>query len=184
MKRSYFLLVLLAVASLACAQSLFVGTYNIRNHNSGDDAAGNVWNVRCKVICDQINFEDPDIFGTQEVLHAQLGDLTAALDADSAVDNASDNFLQVVRPTDIAQLLERLPLCRTIIVTGQKSAETLQAATGCPPLQVGENVETELAGRKLKIWRMPSSSRAYPRPVEWKAEYYKKALDSAGGMRT
>lgn len=98
--------------------------------------------------------------------------------------NASDNFLQVVRPTDIAQLLERLPLCRTIIVTGQKSAETLQAATGCPPLQVGEYVETELAGRKLKIWRMPSSSRAYPRPVEWKAEYYKKALDSAGGMRT
>ena len=80
MKRSYFLLVLMAVASLACAQSLFVGTYNIRNHNSGDDAAGNVWNVRCKVICDQINFEDPDIFGTQEVLHAQLGDLTAALD--------------------------------------------------------------------------------------------------------
>ena len=59
MKRSYFLLVLMAVASLACAQSLFVGTYNIRNHNSGDDAAGNVWNVRCKVICDQINFEDP-----------------------------------------------------------------------------------------------------------------------------
>ena len=39
MKRSYFLLVLMAVASLACAQSLFVGTYNIRNHNSGDDAA-------------------------------------------------------------------------------------------------------------------------------------------------
>ena len=80
MKRCSFLFVLLAVASFACAQSLFVGTYNIRNHNSGDDAAGNVWSTRCKVICDQVYFEDPDIFGTQEVLHEQLGDLTDALD--------------------------------------------------------------------------------------------------------
>ena len=71
---------MLAVACFACAQSLFVGTYNIRNHNSGDDAAGNVWSTRCKVICDQMNFEDPDIFGTQEVLHEQLADLTAGLD--------------------------------------------------------------------------------------------------------
>lgn len=68
------------MACFACAQSLFVGTYNIRNHNSGDDAAGNVWTTRCKVICDQMNFEDPDIFGTQEVLHEQLADLTAGLD--------------------------------------------------------------------------------------------------------
>lgn len=80
MKRCSFLILLLAVACFACAQSLFVGTYNIRNHNSGDDAAGNVWSTRCKVICDQMNFEDPDIFGTQEVLHEQLADLTAGLD--------------------------------------------------------------------------------------------------------
>lgn len=80
MKRCSFLFLFLAVACFACAQSLFVGTYNIRNHNSGDDAAGNVWTTRCKVICDQMNFEDPDIFGTQEVLHEQLADLTAGLD--------------------------------------------------------------------------------------------------------
>lgn len=80
MKRCSFLFLFLAVACFACAQSLFVGTYNIRNHNSGDDAAGNVWSTRCKVICDQMNFEDPDIFGTQEVLHEQLADLTAGLD--------------------------------------------------------------------------------------------------------
>lgn len=80
MKRCSFLFLLLGVACFACAQSLFVGTYNIRNHNSGDDAAGNVWTTRCKVICDQMNFEDPDIFGTQEVLHEQLADLTAGLD--------------------------------------------------------------------------------------------------------
>lgn len=64
----------------AGAQSLFVGSYNIRYHNSGDDKGGNVWQTRCKVICDQLNFEDPDIFGTQEALDEQLNDLLRFLD--------------------------------------------------------------------------------------------------------
>ena len=112
MKRSYFLLVLMAVASLACAQSLFVGTYNIRNHNSGDDAAGNVWNVRCKVICDQINFEDPDIFGTQEVLHAQLGDLTAALDGYDYIGVGRDDGKQAGEYSAIFYKKDRIKLLR------------------------------------------------------------------------
>lgn len=62
------------------AQSLFVGTYNIRNHNKDDDRRGDVWTTRCKVLCDQVNFEDPDVFGTQEVLVGQLGDMLKALD--------------------------------------------------------------------------------------------------------
>ena len=62
------------------AQSLYVGTYNIRNRNSGDEKKGNVWATRCKVICDQINFEAPEVFGTQEVLVGQLRDMRAALD--------------------------------------------------------------------------------------------------------
>lgn len=65
---------------MANAQQLFVGTYNIRNHNSDDDREGNVWTTRCRVICDELNFEDPDVFGTQEVLHEQLGDLLNGLD--------------------------------------------------------------------------------------------------------
>lgn len=88
--------------------------------------------------------------------------------------NASDNFLQIVRPTDIAAMLGRMPQCRTIVVTGQKAADTLQAATGSAPLEVGRSVEVDFAGRRLTLWRMPSSSRAYPRPVEWKAEHYRK----------
>ena len=114
MKRSYFLLVLMAVASLACAQSLFVGTYNIRNHNSGDDAAGNVWNVRCKVICDQINFEDPDIFGTQEVLHAQLGDLTAALDGYDYIGVGRDDGKQAGEYSAIFYKKDRIKLLRKV----------------------------------------------------------------------
>ena len=92
--------------------------------------------------------------------------------------NASDDFLQVERPTDLSALLEQLPECRTIVATGQKSAETLQAITGCAPLPVGGSVETDFAGRHLTVWRMPSSSRAYPRPVEWKSTFYQKVLES------
>ena len=65
-----------------------------------------------------------------------------------------------MRPTDLAALLERIPECRTIVATGQKAAETLQQLTGCTELSVGGFAETEYAGRRLKIWRMPSSSRA------------------------
>lgn len=75
---------LAATAALFClavsAQSLYVGTYNIRNHNADDDRQGDVWAKRCQVICDQVNFESPDIFGTQEVLVEQLHNLDARLD--------------------------------------------------------------------------------------------------------
>ena len=91
--------------------------------------------------------------------------------------NASDNFLQIVRPTDVAALLEQLPKCHTLVATGQKSAETLQATIGCSPLAVGEAVYATYLGREVKVWRMPSSSRAYPRPIAWKAEYYKRILE-------
>ena len=90
--------------------------------------------------------------------------------------NASDNFLQIVRPTDLPALLERVPGCHTIVATGQKSAETLQSLVGFETLPVGEYCDVMFQGRNLRIWRMPSSSRAYPRPIEWKAEYYKRVL--------
>lgn len=72
---------MILAAMTACAQQLFVGTYNVRYNNSDDAAEGNGWQRRSKVLCDQINFEHPDIFGTQEVLHGQLEDMRRLLDA-------------------------------------------------------------------------------------------------------
>ena len=80
MKRYFTFALALCFCMALSAQNLFVGTYNIRNHNSSDDSKGNVWTKRCQVICDQINFEDPDIFGTQEVLVGQLHDLLKGFD--------------------------------------------------------------------------------------------------------
>lgn len=71
---------LLLLSFQLSAQQLLVGSYNIRYKNWNDSVQGNVWNKRCQVICDQLNFMAPDVFGTQEVLYGQLQDMKEALD--------------------------------------------------------------------------------------------------------
>lgn len=95
-------------------------------------------------------------------------------------DNASDNFLQVVREVDLTALLAQIPHCRALVTTGQKATDTLRAIMGCDEPAVGGCVSLVYAGRELQLWRMPSSSRAYPRPVEWKAEFYRKMFKENG----
>ena len=73
------MLLLAAFLSLS-AQQLLVGSYNIRYKNANDSIKGEVWSKRCQVICDQVNFMAPDIFGAQEVLYGQLQDMKQALD--------------------------------------------------------------------------------------------------------
>ena len=64
----------------AAAQPLYVGSYNIRYQNNDDTHQGNGWARRCQVVCDQLNFEHPDVFGAQEVLYPQLLDMLQRLD--------------------------------------------------------------------------------------------------------
>lgn len=80
-KRFFALLTMVfAVVFGLSAQTMLVGSYNIRYKNNGDSVRGDVWQKRCQVICDQVNFMAPDIFGAQEVLHGQLADMLARLD--------------------------------------------------------------------------------------------------------
>ena len=75
------LLLAFIVASLQLtAQQMLVGSYNIRYKNWNDRVQGEHWQKRCQVICDQVNFMSPDIFGTQEVLWEQLQDMKNVLD--------------------------------------------------------------------------------------------------------
>ena len=100
--------------------------------------------------------------------------------------NASDEFLEIVEPTDIAALLREMPLCTNIVTTGGKASEELQAQlsiavtehtgtpTTCPQPKIGEYTELYAYDRPLRWWRMPSSSRAYPLKIEKKAAYYSR----------
>lgn len=62
------------------SQDMLVGSYNIRYKNWNDSVQGEMWQKRCQVICDQVNFMAPEIFGTQEVLYVQLNDMLDQLD--------------------------------------------------------------------------------------------------------
>ena len=91
-------------------------------------------------------------------------------------DNASDKFLEVVTPTDIDALLTRLPECRAIVTTGEKATDTLCEKYGAEKPKVGHYSSFQYQGRVLRLYRMPSSSRAYPLALEKKAAAYTQML--------
>lgn len=90
--------------------------------------------------------------------------------------NASDKDLEIVEKTDIPALLEHVPLCHDIVCTGQKSFSVLTEDYGVPVPAMGIYNNFTLAGRPMRLWRMPSSSRAYPMKLEDKAVYYRKMM--------
>ena len=89
-------------------------------------------------------------------------------------DNASDAFLEVVTSTDVPALLASIQDCRHIVVTGEKAAQTLATSLGCTPPPVSGFIDLSIANREIRLWRMPSTSRAYPLPLEKKAEAYRQ----------
>lgn len=88
-------------------------------------------------------------------------------------DNASDKFLEVVEPTDIEAMLRRLPQCKAIVTTGEKATETLCEQFSLLKPKVGDFTEFIFEGRAMRLYRMPSSSRAYPLALEKKAAAYR-----------
>lgn len=110
-------------------------------------------------------------------------------------DNASDRFLEVVTPTDLRSLLERLPSCTAIVTTGQKATDVVTEMSGCEEPAVGGWTWCDIDGKTsqkpgnaiepgtdsdesrpghVRFWRMPSSSRAYPLALEKKAGHYQR----------
>ena len=89
---------------------------------------------------------------------------------------ASDKDLEVVEPTDLDALLRQLPHCRNVVVTGQKACDLFTAHFRMAQPRVGASEPFAFEGRPMLLWRMPSSSRAYPMKVEQKAEYYRKLI--------
>lgn len=97
--------------------------------------------------------------------------------------NASDKFLEILEPVDLRALLLRMPNCHTLATTGEKAAGVIATLTGSEIPKMGEYVmaDFEISPgniRTLQIWRMPSTSRAYPLRLEKKADYYARLFRS------
>ncbi|HBK29679.1 MAG TPA: DNA glycosylase [Parabacteroides sp.] len=98
--------------------------------------------------------------------------------------NASDKFLEIVTPIDLKRILEQIPLCKAIVVTGQKAMDTLLSVileyTTVVEPAVGDSVSFQLFGKEMLLFRMPSTSRAYPKPLVEKAVAYRRMFESLG----
>lgn len=143
-------------------------------------------------IAGLIFFNDKDRFVDNAAKRFRLGDIVdfctetgiAMYDTATAVrrlkDNASDKFLEVVTPTDVPALLRKIPQCQAIVTTGEKATETLCRTFGTTPPATGEYSEFTFEGRPMRLYRMPSSSRAYPLPLERKAASYRRLFSDLG----
>lgn len=96
--------------------------------------------------------------------------------------NASDKFLEIVIPTDLSKLLEQIPMCHTIMTTGDKATDTLMQHFPDQPIKpmIGQSVQVKHLDRELNLYRLPSSSRAYPLALEKKAEVYQQFFQQIG----
>ena len=109
-------------------------------------------------------------------------------------DNASDKFLEVVEPTDIRDLIAQVPHLRAIVTTGEKATETIcktMGITDVPKVNAyveitntdgtdetdnlaNTNLTNTTNGGGLLLYRLPSSSRAYPLSFDKKVEAYRR----------
>lgn len=95
-------------------------------------------------------------------------------------DTASDKDLEVVEPTDLDALLRRIPHCSAVVTTGQKATDVFSSTFNIIPPKVGGYAPFVFDGRPMRLYRMPSSSRAYPMKVEKKAEFYNRMFRETG----
>lgn len=142
------------------------------------------WQIMGYIFCgDRYEFYDKDSkeFRLEEIKKFLIDKGIAMNDTGHKVrrlmGNASDKFLEIVEPVDLNSLLARMPGCHTIATTGEKAAEVLANLTDSVPPRMGEMTT---APNGLEIWRMPSTSRAYPLKLEKKAEYYERMFRHAG----
>ncbi|WP_329905610.1 uracil-DNA glycosylase family protein [Porphyromonas pogonae] len=95
--------------------------------------------------------------------------------------NAADKHLQIDRGADIKAIISSIPECRAIVVTGQKALDTLLLSLGeTTQPQLGGWVSLTVDSREIRLYRMPSSSRAYPLPLLTKCMHYKSMFEELG----
>ena len=144
-----------------------------------------MWRIMGQIFFgDKTYFEGQKVFNRDEIVSFCETKCIAIFDTAQAVirlqGNAADEHLEIVERTDIAALLQQIPLCHDICCTGGKAAQTLAEILHCNLPKVGEYIATCFAGRTIRFWRMPSSSRAYPISLDKKAAAYRQMFETIG----
>lgn len=115
----------------------------------------------------------------------RIGLAATALSVRRLQGNASDKHLEIVERVDLSALLTAHPTVGTLATTGEKAAEVIaeQTLTAVPKIGTHVTLPPTFAAPQaghLEIWRLPSTSRAYPLPLARKAEAYAALFRAAG----
>ena len=141
----------------------------------------------------QIWFDDKNHFVDTEHKCFKMNDIVvflnekgiALFDTATAVnrlkDNASDAFLEIVEHTDIEALLKQMPQCHAIATTGEKATQEVCAYYKTNSIPSPNEQITLREG--LTLYRLPSSSRAYPLSFDKKVEAYRKMFVAVFGTK-
>lgn len=98
-------------------------------------------------------------------------------------DNASDKFLEIVEPIDLCGLLDAHPTITQVITTGEKATGVIAHQAGIEVPAIGQPVNCHIGTHTFTLWRMPSTSRAYPLALSKKAEAYRRIFESDSKTR-
>lgn len=95
---------------------------------------------------------------------------------------ASDKDLEVIEEADLDGMLRALPDCRAVVTAGQLATKIFTKHYGIDTkgMRMGDYRTFDFENRTIRLYRMPSSSRAYPMRTELKAEYYQQMLNDLG----
>ena len=129
--------------------------------------------------------EEPPIHGQRSKKRNSQKVLGVPRSADLGSGRCPDTLpLEVVEPTDIPALISQLPHLRAIVTTGEKATETICASLGISTIpKVNTSSIIHLPSSivhhpsSIALWRLPSSSRAYPLSFDKKVEAYRQVLN-------
>ncbi|MBV7435196.1 DNA glycosylase [Cardiobacteriaceae bacterium TAE3-ERU3] len=96
--------------------------------------------------------------------------------------NASDKHLTIVETVDLATTIAQLPDCRWIMTTGGKATDIIlslcEHEDKAP--KTNQSIPIHIDERSLTLYRLPSTSRAYPLALAKKADAYRTFFQLAG----
>lgn len=95
---------------------------------------------------------------------------------------ASDKDLEVIETADLDGMLRALPNCEAVVAAGQLATDifTKHYEIDARKMKMGDYKEFQFEDRIIRLYREPSSSRAYPMKVENKSVFYKKMFEEIG----
>lgn len=175
------------------AKILFLGTFPPGRHRWAMDfyypnPTNDFWRIMGLVFFNNKNhfydtitkrFDDCAIKNFLIETSIAVGD--TAVEVKRLKNNASDKYLEIITPINLIEILHNASTCNTIVSTGEKAAQVIASLTSTPIPSIGDFTTFNLQGqRTIKIYRMPSSSRAYPLALEKKAEFYHKLFCEIG----